>query len=248
MTAGKALGKLGIPRTIIAPAVTRPRSSGAAWSRHVIDSNPDGRGATGRQRGCSQSIMKVVTKLEPRYAVDFRVARVTSRCVLTESSGTGSSCDQIALTVAVSQIPIAVTSCRKEFRGSAASMLWIASTAAEGCGAFTLDEVDKTIGRTGRRGRTRRRCDSRRTANFQKVNCARCGGMLGPDIVYFGENALEDCAAASFELVDATDTLLMAGSSLMLRPARVSRRFSRSGRRSAALSGPRSQMSCCRGR
>ncbi|WP_236603271.1 Sir2 family NAD-dependent protein deacetylase [Rhodococcus sp. WAY2] len=40
--------------------------------------------------------------------------------------------------------------------------------------------------------------------------------MLGPDIVYFGENAPEDCAAASFELVDATDTLLMAGSSLML--------------------------------
>ncbi|MDV7354202.1 Sir2 family NAD-dependent protein deacetylase [Rhodococcus oxybenzonivorans] len=48
------------------------------------------------------------------------------------------------------------------------------------------------------------------------MNCARCGGMLGPDIVYFGENAPEDCAAASFELVDATDTLLMAGSSLML--------------------------------
>nr|WP_249354617.1 hypothetical protein [Rhodococcus sp. USK13] len=47
--------------------------------------------------------------------------------------------------------------------------------------------------------------------------------MLGPDIVYSGENALEDCAAASFELVDATDTLLIAGSSLMLRPARVSR-------------------------
>ncbi|WP_067835350.1 NAD-dependent protein deacetylase [Nocardia lijiangensis] len=52
------------------------------------------------------------------------------------------------------------------------------------------------------------------TESFRMVDCARCGGMLKPDIVYFGENVPKDRVAAAFDLVDAADALLVAGSSL----------------------------------
>ncbi|MFC9439562.1 NAD-dependent protein deacetylase [Nocardia sp. NPDC057030] len=52
------------------------------------------------------------------------------------------------------------------------------------------------------------------TDSFRMVDCAACGGMLKPDIVYFGENVPKDRVAAAFELVDAADALLVAGSSL----------------------------------
>lgn len=53
-----------------------------------------------------------------------------------------------------------------------------------------------------------------RTDTFRMVDCARCGGMLKPDIVYFGENVPKPRVAACFSLVDAADALLVAGSSL----------------------------------
>ena len=43
---------------------------------------------------------------------------------------------------------------------------------------------------------------------------ALCGGMLKPDIVYFGENVPKDIVAQAFSLVDEADALLVAGSSL----------------------------------
>ncbi|MGI5218347.1 Sir2 family NAD-dependent protein deacetylase [Nocardia sp. CA-290969] len=49
---------------------------------------------------------------------------------------------------------------------------------------------------------------------FRMVDCARCGGLLKPDIVYFGENVPADRVAAACELVDAAEVLLVAGSSL----------------------------------
>lgn len=52
------------------------------------------------------------------------------------------------------------------------------------------------------------------TDSFRMVDCAECGGMLKPDIVYFGENVPKDRVAAAFELVDEADALLVAGSSL----------------------------------
>ncbi|MGV9822131.1 NAD-dependent protein deacetylase [Nocardia xishanensis] len=52
------------------------------------------------------------------------------------------------------------------------------------------------------------------TDSFRMVDCARCGGMLKPDIVYFGENVPKDRVAAAFDLVDAADAFLVAGSSL----------------------------------
>ncbi|MEV5837016.1 NAD-dependent protein deacetylase [Nocardia sp. NPDC052112] len=52
------------------------------------------------------------------------------------------------------------------------------------------------------------------TASFRMVDCVRCGGMLKPDIVYFGENVPKERVAAAFEMVEAADALLVAGSSL----------------------------------
>ncbi len=52
------------------------------------------------------------------------------------------------------------------------------------------------------------------TASFSIVDCRRCGGMLKPDIVYFGENVPKDRVEQAYSLVDKADALLVAGSSL----------------------------------
>jgi len=52
------------------------------------------------------------------------------------------------------------------------------------------------------------------TASFRYVDCPSCGGMLKPDIVYFGESVAKDVVQQSFSLVQAADALLVAGSSL----------------------------------
>ena len=52
------------------------------------------------------------------------------------------------------------------------------------------------------------------TASFRYVDCPRCGGMLKPDIVYFGESVPKDRVAQAYSLVDDADALLVAGSSL----------------------------------
>lgn len=52
------------------------------------------------------------------------------------------------------------------------------------------------------------------TAHFRLVDCAVCGGMLKPDIVYFGESVPKERVARAYGLVDAADALLVAGSSL----------------------------------
>ena len=46
------------------------------------------------------------------------------------------------------------------------------------------------------------------------VDCARCGGMLKPNIVYFGENVPKERVDEAYSLVDDADALLVAGSSL----------------------------------
>ena len=52
------------------------------------------------------------------------------------------------------------------------------------------------------------------TAEFRYLDCPQCGGMLKPDIVYFGENVPKDRVAQAYSLVDDADALLVAGSSL----------------------------------
>lgn len=52
------------------------------------------------------------------------------------------------------------------------------------------------------------------TTSFHVVDCPRCGGMLKPDIVYFGESVPKERVVQAYSMVDAADALLVAGSSL----------------------------------
>jgi NAD-dependent SIR2 family protein deacetylase len=55
------------------------------------------------------------------------------------------------------------------------------------------------------------------TEGFVVADCAACGGMLKPDIVYFGENVPRPRVQAAYEMVDEADALLVAGSSLTVQ-------------------------------
>ncbi|RNL82432.1 NAD-dependent protein deacetylase [Halostreptopolyspora alba] len=52
------------------------------------------------------------------------------------------------------------------------------------------------------------------TEGFRVADCDSCGGILKPDIVYFGENVPKDRVERAYALVDRADALLVAGSSL----------------------------------
>jgi NAD-dependent SIR2 family protein deacetylase len=52
------------------------------------------------------------------------------------------------------------------------------------------------------------------TSSFRILDCPRCGGMLKPDIVYFGESVPKARVHKAYSLVDDADALLVAGSSL----------------------------------
>lgn len=52
-----------------------------------------------------------------------------------------------------------------------------------------------------------------RTHRFRYVDCS-CGGILKPDVVYFGENARPEVVAAAYELVNGAGALLVLGTSL----------------------------------
>jgi NAD-dependent SIR2 family protein deacetylase len=52
------------------------------------------------------------------------------------------------------------------------------------------------------------------TASFRYLDCGACGGMIKPDIVYFGESVPKDIVQQAFSLVEDADALLVAGSSL----------------------------------
>ncbi len=52
------------------------------------------------------------------------------------------------------------------------------------------------------------------TEGFRVADCESCGGMLKPDIVYFGENVPKARVMEGYDLVDEAAALLVAGSSL----------------------------------
>lgn len=52
------------------------------------------------------------------------------------------------------------------------------------------------------------------TAHFRVVGCDRCGGILKPDIVYFGESVPRERVDAAFAMVESAELLLVLGSSL----------------------------------
>jgi NAD-dependent SIR2 family protein deacetylase len=50
--------------------------------------------------------------------------------------------------------------------------------------------------------------------NFQVPACPKCGGVLKPDVVFFGENVPADRVNDSMAALDAADALLVVGTSL----------------------------------
>ncbi|PWH06279.1 NAD-dependent protein deacetylase [Brachybacterium endophyticum] len=53
-----------------------------------------------------------------------------------------------------------------------------------------------------------------RTSRFRYPPCSLCGGMLKPDVVFFGESARREVVADAFALLDRSAALLVLGSSL----------------------------------
>jgi NAD-dependent SIR2 family protein deacetylase len=52
------------------------------------------------------------------------------------------------------------------------------------------------------------------TSGFVVVDCTACGGVLKPDVVFFGENVPRPRVASCFELVSGSSALVVLGSSL----------------------------------
>jgi NAD-dependent SIR2 family protein deacetylase len=52
------------------------------------------------------------------------------------------------------------------------------------------------------------------TETFQVVDCAACGGVLKPDVVFFGENVPPARARACYAMVESARALVVLGSSL----------------------------------
>jgi NAD-dependent SIR2 family protein deacetylase len=53
-------------------------------------------------------------------------------------------------------------------------------------------------------------------AAFNLPRCAHCGGMLKPDVVFFGENVPRQRVAAAMQALEQADAMLVVGSSLMV--------------------------------
>ena len=58
--------------------------------------------------------------------------------------------------------------------------------------------------------------DGRDFASFDVPDCPLCGGMLKPDVVFFGESVPKDRVTAAFAALEEADAMLVAGSSLMV--------------------------------
>ena len=53
-------------------------------------------------------------------------------------------------------------------------------------------------------------------STFNVPLCPHCGGILKPDVVFFGENVPRDRVATAMQALDAADAVLVVGSSLMV--------------------------------
>ena len=70
-----------------------------------------------------------------------------------------------------------------------------------------------------------------RWLDFQVAPCEACGGVLKPDVVFFGESARKELVTNAYELVDSTDVLVVLGSSLtVMSGLRFVRHASRTGK------------------
>lgn len=53
-------------------------------------------------------------------------------------------------------------------------------------------------------------------SGFDVPACPHCGGILKPDVVFFGENVPRDRVATAMQALDSADAMLVVGSSLMV--------------------------------
>lgn len=58
--------------------------------------------------------------------------------------------------------------------------------------------------------------EGRDFSGFQVPACSQCGGVLKPDVVFFGESVPPDRVRASMALLTRADAMLVVGSSLMV--------------------------------
>src|SRR6202035_6009339 len=70
------------------------------------------------------------------------------------------------------------------------------------------------------------------TSGFAVVDCVSCGGLLKPDVVFFGENVPKPRVEACFSLVASSSALVVLGSSLTVMSGL------RYVRRASSLGGP----------
>jgi len=56
--------------------------------------------------------------------------------------------------------------------------------------------------------------EAARLAAFRVADCAACGGLLKPDVVFFGDNVPRPIVDESYALVDGAEALVVLGSSL----------------------------------
>ncbi len=73
-------------------------------------------------------------------------------------------------------------------------------------------------------------------ASFQVPSCRSCGGVLKPDVVFYGEAVLEEVRNAAEAAVRQADALLVVGSSLMVYSGfRLVREAAAAGKRVVAI-------------
>lgn len=78
--------------------------------------------------------------------------------------------------------------------------------------------------------------EGRDYGGFVVPDCPQCGGILKPDVVFFGENVPPDRVARAFEGVANADALLVVGSSLMVYSGyRFAEAAARAGKPIAAI-------------
>ena len=73
-------------------------------------------------------------------------------------------------------------------------------------------------------------------AAFDVPDCAVCGGLLKPDVVFFGESVPRDRVQLAFNALECADAMLIVGSSLMvLSGYRFARAAAEAGKPIAAV-------------
>ena len=73
-------------------------------------------------------------------------------------------------------------------------------------------------------------------SSFVVPSCGRCGGLLKPDVVFFGENVPRDRVDAASRRLEEADAMLIVGSSLMVYSGfRFVEQASRAGKPVAAV-------------